>query len=537
MIEQEDEIEMSFSRASGILLHPTSLPGRFGVGDLGAAADEFIDFLEETGQSLWQVLPLGPTGYGDSPYQCFSAFAGNPLLINLESLVEDGLLDQNDIENAPEFPRDRVDYGPVIEFKSALLKKAHANFIHNGSDQVKDEYLAFIGQSGWWLEDYAIYRAIKDAHGGREWTKWDQYLRDREDKAMHFFRENHAVEISAQKFYQYLFFKQWLRLARYANERGVRIIGDAPIFVAHDSADVWANRHLFHLDDEGNPTQVAGVPPDYFSETGQLWGNPVYRWDVMKASGYRWWIERIRQALATVDILRLDHFRGFEKYWIVPAGETTAVNGKWEQGPGADLFDAIKQAFGHSFGDTEGALPIIAEDLGHITPEVYALRDQFGFPGMQVLQFAFGTDPQADEFKPYNYVPNSVVYTGTHDNDTTIGWFTSEGAGMSTRSHDEVGSERDLALKYLGTDGREINWDFIRLALASVADTAIIPLQDALGLGSEARMNVPAREGGNWGWRYRSEQLTPEIRARLAEMAEVYGRNRARTFAKLKQAQ
>jgi 4-alpha-glucanotransferase len=515
---------MSFSRASGILLHPISLPGRFGIGDLGAEAYRFVDFLEETGQGLWQVLPLGPTGYGDSPYQCFSAFAGNPLLVSPESLVADGLLDRSDIDSAPEFPRDKVDYGSVIQFRNALLKKAHANFIQASSDEVKDEYLAFIGQAGWWLEDYAVYRAIKDAHEGREWTKWDPYLRDREDNAMHFFRENHAVEISAQKFYQYLFFKQWLKLARYANSRGVKIIGDAPIFVAHDSADVWANRHLFYLDDEGNPTKVAGVPPDYFSQTGQLWGNPIYRWDVMKANGYRWWIERIRQALATVDILRIDHFRGFEKYWAVPAGETTAVNGRWEEGPGADFFDALRSAF----VDIRGELPIIAEDLGYITPEVIALRDQFGFPGMQVLQFAFGADPQADAYKPYNYVPNSVVYTGTHDNDTTIGWFTSEGAGMSTRSHDEVSGEREFALKYLGTDGGEINWDFIRLALASVANTAIIPLQDVLGLGSEARMNVPSRESGNWAWRYTPDQLTPEIRRRLAEMTEIYGRNRAR---------
>ena len=514
---------MSFSRASGILLHPTSLPGRFGIGDLGAAAYEFVDFLEETGQGLWQILPLGPTGYGDSPYSCLSAFAGNPLLISLEALLAEGLLGQNDLDDAPEFPPDRVDYGWVIEYKSAMLKNAHARFLDNASDQAKDEYLAFIERAGWWLEDYAVYRAIKDAHEGREWTKWDPFLRDREDNAMHYFRENHAVEISAEKFYQYLFFKQWLDLSRYANDHGVKIIGDAPIFVAHDSADVWANRHLFHLNEEGGPALVAGVPPDYFSQTGQLWGNPIYRWDVMKETGYRWWIERFRQTLTMVDILRLDHFRGFEKYWAVPAGETTAVNGRWEEGPGADFFDHVKKAF------NEGDLPIIAEDLGYITPEVIALRDQFGFPGMQVLQFAFGTDPQADAYKPYNYVPNSVVYTGTHDNDTTLGWFKSEGAGLSTRSHDEVSGERDLALKYLATDGREINWDFIRLALSSVANTAIIPLQDALGLGSEARMNVPARESGNWSWRYTADQLTPEIRRRLAEMTDVYGRNRARS--------
>jgi 4-alpha-glucanotransferase len=515
---------MGFPRASGILLHPTSLPGRYGIGDLGSAAYEFVDFLAETGQSLWQVLPLGPTGYGDSPYQCFSAFAGNPLLLSLEELVNDGLLDQSDLATTPQLPRGYVDYGPVIEFKSALLEKAHANFTQRGSNEAKDEYLRFTERAAWWLEDYAAYRAIKEAHDGREWTKWDPYLRDREDNALHFFRENHAGEIGAQKFYQHLFFKQWLKLANYANERGVKIIGDVPIFVAHDSADVWANRDLFYLDEEGHPTKVAGVPPDYFSETGQLWGNPLYRWEVMKQRSYRWWIERIRQTLSVVDLIRLDHFRGFEKYWAVPGDETTAINGKWERGPGSGLFIAIERAF----SDIAGDLPIIAEDLGHITPEVKMLRDEFGFPGMQILQFAFGADPQADEFKPYNFAPNSVVYTGTHDNDTTIGWFTSAGAGMSTRSHDEVLDERAFVLKYLGTDGSQINWDFIRLALSSVANTAIIPLQDVLGLGSEARMNVPARESGNWAWRYTADQLTPEIRWRLAEMTEVYGRNRAR---------
>jgi 4-alpha-glucanotransferase len=522
--DQEDQTLMSFPRASGILLHPTSLPGRYGIGDLGSAAYEFVDFLESTGQSLWQVLPLGPTGYGDSPYQCFSAFAGNPLLVSLEALVAVGLLEEGDLGDAPKFPHDRVEYGPVIEFKMALLAQAHANFIERGSDELKDEYLEFVGLAGWWLDDYAAYRAIKAAHDGREWTKWELYLRDREDKALHFFRENHAFELSAQKFFQYLFFKQWMKLAAYANSRGVKIIGDVPIFVAHDSADVWAHRNLFHLDEEGNPTKVAGVPPDYFSETGQLWGNPLYRWDVMKQTGYRWWVERLRQTLSVVDLIRLDHFRGFEKYWAVPANETTAINGEWERGPGADLFNAIKKAFSH----IEGDLPIIAEDLGLITPEVTALREEFGFPGMRVLQFAFGSDPQADEFKPYNFVPNSVVYTGTHDNDTTAGWFTSEGAGESTRSHDEVNAERQFVLKYLGTSGNYINWDFIRLALGSVANTAIIPLQDVLGLGSEARMNVPARESGNWAWRFTADQLAPEIRWGLAEMTDVYGRNRAR---------
>lgn len=515
---------MSFQRASGILLHPTSLPGKYGIGDLGRAAYDFVDFLETTGQSLWQVLPLGPTGYGDSPYQCFSAFAGNPLLISLEALVEDGLLAQSDLTAAPEFSDDRVDYGPVIEFKTSVLTAAHANFSVNASDSAKTEYLKFTEQTAWWLEDYATFRAIKDANKGKAWTDWEPYLRDREDKAMHFFRENHAVEISRHKFWQFLFFKQWLNLAAYANNKGVKVIGDIPIFVAHDSADVWANRELFYLDELGLPTMVAGVPPDYFSETGQLWGNPLYRWDLMEKDGYQWWIKRIRSSLSLVDLVRLDHFRGFEKYWAVPATEKTAIKGDWQDGPGADLFKAIQIAF----PENDGKLPIIAENLGFITPAVEKLREDFGFPGMCILQFAFGTDPQADQFKPYNFAPNSVVYTGTHDNDTTIGWFTSEGAGDSTRSGDEVNEEREFVLKYLGSDGSEINWDFIRLALASVARTAIIPLQDVIGCGSEARMNIPARESGNWSWRYRPEQLTENICARLAELTEIYGRNRGR---------
>ncbi len=513
---------MSFPRTSGVLLHPTSLPQGSGIGDLGKAAYEFVDFLEEAGQSLWQVLPLGPTGYGDSPYQSFSAFAGNPLLISLETLVEDGVLSAADLAEASNFPQDRVEYGAVIEFKTRMLTKAHGNFAAQASEADKANYLNFAKQTDWWLEDYATFRAIKDQCGGQEWTKWEPYLRDRQNEAMHFFRENNAIEISRHKFWQYLFFKQWLKLAEYANSKGVKIIGDIPIFVAHDSADVWASPHLFHLDEEGHPTSVAGVPPDYFSETGQLWGNPLYRWDVMAKDGYQWWIKRIRATLSQVDIIRLDHFRGFEKYWAVPAGEETAVNGNWELGPGAKLFNAIKQAFANA----EGQLPIIAEDLGFITPEVHQLRHEFGFPGMYVLQFCFGPSAEEDKNKPYSFVPNSVVYPGTHDNDTIMGWFTAENG--STVSSEEVQREREFILKYIGTDGSELNWDFIRVALASVADTAIISLQDVLGLGSEARMNVPSRESGNWSWRFQAKDLTPELRARLGELTEIYGRNRAR---------
>ena len=508
---------MSLPRLSGILLHPTSLPGRFGIGDLGPAAYDLVDFLGATHQSLWQVLPLGPTGYGDSPYQCFSAFAGNPLLVSPELLVKDGLLEQRDLDNAPTFPADRVDYGPVIEFKTALLQKAYDNFKADSTTELPAEFASFCAQQNSWLHDYAVFRSCKDAHDGKEWTKWEKHLRAHENNALHFWSENHADEINAHKFYQYLFFKQWLNLAHYANNKGIKVIGDVPIFVAHDSADVWANPQLFDLQADGTPREVAGVPPDYFSETGQLWGNPLYRWDVVAKTDYQWWIERVRAALAQVDILRLDHFRGFEKYWAVPADETTAINGKWKDGPGAALFTALQTALGQE-------LPIIAEDLGFITKAVHALRDQFAFPGMRILQFAFGMDSQADDFKPFNFPQNCVVYTGTHDNDTTVSWFTSTDEGDTTRSMEEVKKERDYVLKYLGTDGKEINWDLIRLALSSVARTAIIPVQDLLGIGAEGRMNVPARESGNWGWRYRAEALTERIGERLAELTEVYGR-------------
>ncbi len=504
-------------RRSGILLHPTSLPGGTGIGDLGNEAYHFVDFLSETGQSLWQVLPLGPTGYGDSPYQCFSAFAGNPLLISLEALRDSGWLVRRALEPGPKFSNKRVDYEAVIEFKNRLLWKSFDNFKINASTAEKGEFERFCHGARVWLEPYSFFRSIKDHHSGKPWTDWEPHLRDREDRALHFWRENHAREIEGHQFFQFIFFKQWASLARYANQHGIQIIGDLPIFVAHDSADVWSHPELFHLDDQGQPTKVAGVPPDYFSETGQLWGNPIYRWDVMEGTGYRWWLDRVRAALQLVDIIRLDHFRGFEAYWAVPAGETTAVGGEWEPGPGRRLFETIRNVLGD--------LPIIAEDLGFITKEVDELRERLGFPGMRILQFAFGTDAQADSFRPYNFPQDCVVYSGTHDNDTTVGWFSSAGAGQSTRSVTEVDAERKFLLSYLGTDGAEINWDFIRLALGSVARTAIIPLQDVLGLGSEARMNIPSRESGNWSWRFAAGDLTKNRRRRLAELTATYGRN------------
>jgi 4-alpha-glucanotransferase len=509
--------QKKYPRKSGILLHPTSLPCGSGIGDLGPEAYRFVDFLAETGQSLWQVLPLGPTGYGDSPYQCFSAFAGNPLLISLEGLVNEGLLPASDLDTQPHFPRRHADYGAAIDFKLRMLWSAYHSFRNSASAEAHAEFQTFVENARAWLEPYAIFRSIKDHHQGMAWTEWDVHLREREDRALHFWRENHAVEIEGHQFFQYTFFKQWIAVAKYANENGIQIIGDLPIFVAHDSADVWANPELFHLDESGRPTKVAGVPPDYFSETGQLWGNPLYRWDVMERSGYQWWLDRIRAALQLVDVIRLDHFRGFESYWAVPAGEPTAVNGQWEPGPGRSLFDTVRRVLGD--------LPIIAEDLGLITEEVNALREALKFPGMRILQFAFGTDPQADSFRPYNYPRDCVVYTGTHDNDTTVGWFRGVGAGDSTRTSSEVDEERRVVLDYLGTDGSEINWDFIRLAQASVARTAIIPLQDVLGLGGEARMNTPARESGNWSWRFERGDLTQAVRERLLRLTNTYGRN------------
>ncbi len=487
---------MRFQRRSGILLHPTSLPGFFGIGELGPEAYRFADFLADAKLGIWQVLPLGPTGYGDSPYQCFSAFAGNPLLVSLERLVEFGDLSPGEVaEDLPAFPGGYVDFGWVIQYKLPLLKKAAEKFAANASPARREEYEDFCRQNALWLDNYALFMALKDSHGGQTvWNKWDRDIASRQPGALARWQERLAAEIAVEKYTQFQFFKQWSELKAYCHQREIRLMGDIPIFVAHDSADVWAHPELFQLDAAGNPSVQAGVPPDYFSATGQLWGNPIYRWGAMAETGYSWWIERFRSALRLVDIIRLDHFRGFEAYWEIPAGEKNAVRGAWVKGPGAGLFEAVQK--------TLGDLPIVAETLGVITPEVRVLRDQFGFPGMGILQFAFGTDPQAPEFKPHHFPRHFVVYTGTHDNDTTLGWWTSEGAGDSTRTAANIRAERNCARKYLGSDGREMNWVLIRAILASVADTAIIPLQDVLGLGSEARMNLPARPSGNWQWRF-----------------------------------
>ena len=507
---------MSFPRASGILLHLTSLPGQFGIGDLGREAYQFADFLSGTGQRLWQILPLGPTGYGDSPYQCLSVFAGNPLLISLERLVADKFLEPADLENAHAFPETTVDYDSVIKFKTPLLKKSFEVFQKKAAPGEREQFEVFHQQNASWLETYSLFMALKEAHGLAPWNAWEEDVRRRQPKSLERWRNKLDHEISYHKYQQYQFFKQWSELKKYCNEHGIRLIGDMPIFVALDSAEVWAHPEMFYLDDSGRPTVVAGVPPDYFCTTGQLWGNPLYRWDVMARDGYSWWIERFRATHALVDVIRLDHFRGFEKYWEVPGTDIIAMNGRWVAGPGTEFFNAVQKAL--------GALPIIAEDLGIITPEVDALREQLGLPGMRVLQFAFGNDPKAADYKPHNYSRNCVVYTGTHDNNTTIGWFRGSRMEDTTQSGEEKKSERQSALKYLGTDGHEINWDFIRLALMSVADTALIPMQDVLGLGSEARMNLPGTTEGNWCWRFTSDMLTGEIKARLKKLTALYGR-------------
>ena len=501
---------MKFPRASGILLHPTSLPGPYGIGEIGPEADRFADFLQATGQHLWQILPLGPTSYGDSPYQSPSTFAGNPLWISFDLLIKDKLLSRSQLKNFPSFPADKVDFGPVIVARFAVLKKICASFSERAAPDMQREFADFCARSAAWLDDYALFSALKDAHGGVPWTQWEADLIRREPAALEAAREKFADEIRAVKIVQYLFERQWKRLRAYCAARGIKFIGDIPIFVAHDSADAWAHQDLFFLDEKGHPTVIAGVPPDYFSSTGQRWGNPLYRWDRHAETGYAWWVERLRKTFELVDIVRIDHFRGFEKYWEINADEPTAINGRWVDGPKEALFDELLKRLGR--------LPIIAEDLGVITPEVEALRDKYHFPGMRILQFAFGDDDQAEEFRPESYPPNCVVYTGTHDNDTTVGWFNSEPGQDSTRTLEQIEKERQSILEYLGTDGHEIHWDLIHLGITSKANTFVVPVQDLLGLDGTARMNVPGREGGNWTWRFSWDQLTPDIKKRLKKL-------------------
>jgi 4-alpha-glucanotransferase len=488
-------------RSAGILLHPTSLPGPHGIGDLGPAAYAWLDTLARAGQRWWQMLPLGPTGYADSPYQCFSAFAGNPYLISPEALVADGLLTSAEIDGA-DFPAERVDFGRVIPYKVKLLERAWHNF--PTTPALRAEFDSFCAAHAAWLEDFALFMALKDAHNLASWLTWEPALRRRAPDALAAAAREHADRVAQHRFRQFLFFRQWQRLRDYAHSKDIRLIGDVPIFVSSDSADVWAHPELFLLDAERQPTVVAGVPPDYFSPTGQLWGNPLYDWKALKKSGYAWWVARMRATLEQVDLIRLDHFRGFEAYWEIKAGAPTAEVGQWVKGPGKALLKALKAGL--------GGLPLIAEDLGLITPEVDALRDGFGLPGMRILQFAFGGAAE-DRFLPHNYEANTVVYTGTHDNDTSRGWY----ASVSAR-------EQDFCRRYLARDAADISWDLMRAAWSSVAALAVAPLQDVLALGPEARMNTPGTPSGNWGWRFTPDKLTYGVVDRLREMTELYGR-------------
>jgi 4-alpha-glucanotransferase len=496
---------MRENRTAGILLHPTSLPGPFGIGDIGSQARRWLDFLAQAGQTVWQVLPLGPTGYGDSPYQCFSVFAGNPLLISPESLADDGLLTPEELADRPTWPPHAVDYAEALSFKQRILRKAYGRFLDGAASGLLREWRSFRVAENAWLGEYALFTALKRAHDNRPWWEWEREIALCVPAALARARSAHVDAIDQACFEQFVFFRQWGAVRGAARERGIRIVGDAPLYAALDSAEVWMHKKYFSLDPEGRPTAAAGVPPDYFSATGQLWGNPVFRWDVLRKENYRWFVDRLRNALRQYDLVRLDHFRGYQAYWEVPAGQPTAETGRWVPGPGAGLFAALRNAL--------GGLPFIAEDLGIITDEVTALREKFQLPGMRVLQFAFG-DTSRNPFLPHNYDPRTVVYTGTHDNDTTRGWY----GALSE-------AERDLVRRYLARDGGDIAWDFIRLAWSSVAETAIAPLQDVIDLGSEARMNHPGTPTGNWTWRFREQDLGAGIAARLREITERYGRN------------
>ena len=506
---------MRFDRSGGILLHPSSLPGPHGIGELGHQAFRFLDWLEAAGCKLWQVLPLGPTGFGDSPYQCYSAFAGNPYLIGLDLLLGDGLLNQDDLNDIPDFSASRVDFGLLIPWKMDLLQKAFSRFPAASGDLHK-EFDYFCAGNASWLDDYALFMSLKEANGGGAWGGWDESIRMRKETALDRMRKKHARDVQRHSFYQFLFFRQWHQVRAYANERNIQIIGDIPIFIAYDSADVWANPNLFHLDKDGQPTVVAGVPPDYFSPTGQLWGNPLYRWEIHKETGYAWWLDRFRAVLNLVDIVRLDHFRGFAGYYEIQAGQPTAEQGRWVPGPGSDFFKTLDQRLSDGLATPALELPVIAEDLGLITPDVTALRDEFALPGMRILQFGF--KGAKNPFLPHNYPTHCVAYTGTHDNDTARGWFETAPE-----------AERDFALRYLNIHPAEglktskgFAWALIRAAWASVAVYALTPMQDALGLGGEARMNYPSRLGGNWEWRMREEDIGEELAGRLCELNELY---------------
>ncbi len=498
---------MALHRSSGILLHLTSLPGKYGIGDLGDGAYNFIDFLRQAGQTIWQILPFGPTGYGDSPYQATSAFAGNTLLISLDRLLENGWLNEEDIADMPEFPEHYIDYGRVIEFHNHALNIAFEKFQVKAELQQKNNFEAFCRSESNWLDDFALFSTFKDCFSGSPWMSWESKYAQRDPDTMAAAKETYSNSIQSHKFRQWLFFMQWEKIKEYAREKKVQIIGDMPLFVAHDGADIWANQHIFQLDERGYPTVVAGVPPDYFSTTGQLWGNPLFNWNVLRRQHFDWWVRRFNFALRFVDHLRIDHFRGFDSTWEIPADETTAVHGRYVRIPGVELFNTIEKEIGNP-GDF-----MIAEDLGAMIPSVIELRDKFGIPGMKVLQFAFSDS--TNTYLPHNFdTTNCVVYTGTHDNNTVLGWYMQE----------TFDSQKDIFREYVGHDITEPHWDMIRIAMQSIAAMSIFPLQDVFGLGADTRMNAPGAMSNNWSWRFIQSQLTPELSARLRHMTGLFNR-------------
>lgn len=498
------------ARSSGILLHPTSLPGPHGVGDLGKEAHRFVDFLKTAGQRWWQMLPVGPPGAGNSPYDSPSSFAGSSLLVSLDELVKQGLLTKHEVTPGKALSRPgRADYVRASKYREPRLRLAFERFELQHSAKSRDELAQFRAENASWLPDYTLYSALKSASGNKCWIDWQPELRRRDRKALARAAEQLKGEVGFHEFVQFQFEKQFSALRAHCKEAGILLLGDVPMFVAYDGADVWAHPDLFHLDERGRRSVVAGVPPDAFSKTGQLWGNPLYRWNVLKRSGYRWWIERFKTTLARFDAVRLDHFIGFRRYWEVAARSKTAMKGRYVQVPGEDFFETVRQEL--------GGLPFIAEDLGIVTPEVTALRDRFALPGMRVLQFAF-SDPNGSDYLPHRYSRHSVVYSGTHDNDTTVGWFRGAAKGKGLRS------ERERVLEYSGGDPKQIHWDVVRLGLSSVANTALFPLQDLLGLGSAARMNTPGTCEGNWEWRVSDAELRPDIAARMAELCRLFDR-------------
>lgn len=494
---------MTLTRSSGILLHPTSFPSLDGIGDLGPQAYYWIDFLKSSGCSVWQILPLGPTGYGDSPYQAFSAFAGNPYLISSTIMLDEGLLSPDDLSDRPKFPEHKIDYGAAIQWKLTILNRAYKNY-KNEPSELEEEFDNFRRHNAGWLPDFSLFMSIKETENGRSWIEWPEPLRKRDPKSLHEFSIKYRTLIEQHAFRQFLFFRQWLNLKKYANSNGITIVGDIPIFASMDSADVWSNPELFYLDEEGHPTVVSGVPPDYFSPTGQLWGNPLYKWSEHEKTGFEWWIKRVKSTLVMADLIRLDHFRGFCGYWEVPAGEPTAIRGRWVQGPGELFLNKLRESLGN--------LPLIAEDLGEITQDVVDLRDSFDLPGMRIFQFGFSDDAR-NLFLPHNYITNCIAYTGTHDNDTAIGWY-------QTTSE----NEQDFARRYLSTDGSDISWKMVSCLWSSVAVYAIAPLQDLLSLGTDARMNFPGHAEGNWSYRFKSTDLTPDLAFRILDLNRIYNR-------------